>query len=437
MTVAIVGYIGKQLADNRTGIHVAIFAAISAHQIDFSQQCRAYSMYLLLVAIGTLSLICLVQKESLIRWAFFLISLSLSLGTHYFAAIFIVQAWAFLFFCTFRRGPIRLMAGALLFVLLCIPWIVTLRYDLMNPTPTEVVNRIDFTGLAYTYLTAIEGWTIGPSQVELVELPKSIGIIKIAPWAIAALVSTIVLAWYGFRNLPTRFAIWLTAMLVLTPLLGGLIAIAVQSSYVGRYVAWIAVPLSILCGAGAKWHSFQLRTFMTYLFVALNLLSTYNRLYVERYDRENYRAVADHIRSVTPEAWVVTMSHYMSDAVDREMPDSFYSFTISLGSNEPDDWNDQFQRLIKSLQATSPEKRPIEIFLIVEWMPPSHMLFSARQYLIDQTSAQWDRRISGTIDVYRIPCDALRNWLKPNLRFTSHSHQIPDSQRSLSALQSE
>lgn len=410
--VGCIGLIGKEVLGTTGGINCALWAAISAHQIDFSQQCRAYSMYILMVAFATLTTIWLAKKESLLNWTLFLTSSFLALGTHYFSALFITFAFLFLLIRSTSKYKLPWLLASFLFVLLSIPWMICLRFDLDDPTPQEAVNQFDFTGFAYTYLTALQGWTVGPSQIELVELPKPQGILAVAPWAITTFSAFAVLAYFGWFQLEKRFRIPIVFLFLMTPLMGGIVAIAVNTSYVGRYVAWIAIPISLLCGAGSQWTGISIRTFATYLLISINLLSTYNRIFVPRYDRENYRELAQFIQLQDKNIPVVVMSHYMGKAIQRELPSSIPYTEISFASNEPDDWKENLIAFSEKIIEQQTEEDSKDIVIVSKWTSKNNLLYDMRQQLIDGTSARFERRISKTIEVYKVAPEKLLEWAK-------------------------
>lgn len=406
--VALAGVLGRRLARNEVGIACAIMSALSAHQIDFSQQCRSYSIYLFAVGLGMLAGWRLMERESVSRWIAFLGACFFALGTHYYSAFFITLMWLAVFVASEGRARWRWGMWAAVYVLICIPWVWCLRIDLTKPVPPEVFNAFDLTGLAYTFLTLCQGWTIGPSSIELIELPKWQGILAVAPWSLISLGCSAWLAWsarkaYGWRNWS-----WLVVFVIAMPVVSGVLSYAMHVNFVARYVAWIAVPYALLVGAGMQFREKSLSMLATYVLIAINLWSTQNRLFVDRYDRENYRLLAAEISGFQKSDSVLIMSHYFASAVRRELPKGCRYGVIALGSDEPVDWPEQLPLFAEGLSDSQ------EFTIVTEWYFGSDARIARRAELLDSIGATYVRRVSNTIEVYRAKSDRLREWLKSN-----------------------
>lgn len=406
--VLLAGVLGRTIANNHVGIACALISAVSAHQIDFSQQCRSYSIYLLAVGLGMLTGWRLMEKETAVRWVGFLIACFFALGTHYYAAFFITLMWLAIFLSMTGRARMRWVVWAVVYVVICLPWVWCLRIDLTKPVPPEVFNAFDLTGLAYTFLTLCQGWTIGPSPIELIELPKWRGIIAVAPWSIVSLGCSAWLAWSARRVYGWKNWIWLVVFVIAMPVVSGLLSFALHVNFVARYVAWIAVPYAVLVGAGMRFYGRSMTTVATYLLIAVNVWSNCNRLFVDRYDRENYRMLAQMVVQEQSEYPVLIMSHYFASAVRRELPSGCRCGVIALGSDEPVDWRENLP--VFAAQLSHDE----EFLIATEWYFGSDARIARRAELIDAIGATPVRRVSSTIEVYKASASRLHEWLRSN-----------------------
>ena len=394
LTVFTIGLAGRAIGGDFIGLGGAVVSALSAHQIDFSQQCRAYAFSILCVTVAMLACIQVFQTWKWSAWVMFIFGCWFALGSHYYAGFFIMEAWLFLLWTTASRPINRGFIGAAIFFVMALVWVVCLRVDLSEPIPIEWYNPLDLTGLAYTYFSLAVGWCVGPSSIRLQEVSKLEGIVQIVPWAAIALGCSSILAYRGFGRLQKPFAAWLVLVLTLTPLVAGSVAVAMHSTFTGRYLAWLAVPFSLLIGAGMSWRGFSVSTLATYLLLGVNLLSTYNRLFDPEYDRENYKELVAYLEHREESPVILSLSLYLGNAVKNEINSNTRFGAIALGSEEDRDSNSTLMRLVNGL---GDEK---VVFLVTDWLNEGNLLVSSRDEWLQELKATRVTRISNTIDVF-------------------------------------
>jgi hypothetical protein len=392
--VVVIATTARAMMGNRAGLSAAVFSALSSHQVEFSQLTRAYGLYVLCVGMCLLAVWQVVAHESRWRWMLFVLTSFLVMGTHYFAGFFIVMVWLWVLL---QKGNLHsktywICVG--LFVALCIPWIACLRIDLSNPAPMEVVNRFDFTGWAYTNVAFVQGWAVGPSSLELQELPTSQGIFAILPWATASFVCAAITGVNAIRYENRKASALLIALILLTPLFAGVVATLASTSYTARYMAWIAVPVAIMIGGGMRWRGWKPATFATYALIGINVFSLWNRFLVPKYDRENYKELARFVVQRETHPVVIVMTTYIGDAVAYALPKSVPCCSIGIGTNEPHDWVEVLS------QRDWSDDQAQEVLIVAEWMKEPNIRAERRDEFLKLTKARKVARISNTIEVY-------------------------------------
>jgi len=408
LTIFAIGLAGRAIGGDSIGLGIAIVSALSAHQIDFSQQCRAYSLSILCVTVAMLACIQVFKTWKWSTWVMFIFACWFALGSHYYAGFFIVEAWLLLLWTANSRPISRWFVGAAVFFVMALVWVVCLRFDLSEPIPVEWYNPFDLTGLAYTYFSLAVGWCVGPSSIRLQEVSKVEGIFHIAPWAAIALGCSSILAYRGFGRLQKPIASWLVLVLTLTPIVAGLVAVAMHSTFTARYLAWLAVPFSLLIGAGLTWRGTSVYTLATYLLLSMNLLGTYNRLFDPEYNRENYEELVAYLEHREEFPVILSLSVYLGNAVRNEINSNMRFGSLALGSEEDRDSNSTLTKLVSGLED---EK---VVFLVTDWLNEENPLVSSRDEWLQELKATRLTRISRTIDVFVTTAGDCRSWTLSN-----------------------
>ena len=358
--IAIMG-IAHFLGGLRAGIAGGVWSAASAHQIDFSQSLRSYSIFIALSAFTILAALYLTRRPDWRRWLLFLLTSGLCFGTHYYAVYLLFAVWVYLVWQFWDR-PKAWICGALLQFVFCLPTLVCLRIDLTVPVPPEVVNPVDLTGLAYLYWTLLVGWCLGPSATQLQILGAKKGILAMLPWLLPAGIAVLVIANAALRSADRRRWAFLVIMLVTLPWLAGFVASSTGTNFVSRYLSFLAVPLAAVIGCALTSSKRRLEFIAFSFLIGLNLLSTYNRSFDSAYAAEDYVSLVRFIDSRSERPIVISMSHYMSYALEREVPKNWKFYAIAFGSDEPEDWKEVLGPLLENV---SDDQR---VYLVVPWV---------------------------------------------------------------------
>jgi len=405
-TVVVCSVLARRIGNASTGLGTAFFGSISAHQVTFGQSLRAYTIQLFAVSLVMLAGWLVSRSASKRNWAFLVLSSFFALGTHYYSAYFLAATWVFVF-CHLRRDQLHLyVLCAIALSILCIPWIFCLRIDLSNKLPEEWKNKFDFTCWAYLYLSLIQGWAIGPSSIELLVLPKRLGIIAIAPWAVMGFGFATLLVGLSRRSIDFRTQAWLVGMLAVIPILSGAVTLLMDSTFASRYVAGLSVPLAILIGGGMTWTGKMIPMFATYGLIAINLLSVFNRSFVEKYDRENYRSLVAKATNIEKNPAIIVLSCYTASAVERELLPSSPLCVLGFGTGEPDDWKQELLRFRKKLAQRE------KVFLVVDWMHSRIYEPKKLERMLYRIDGVLVERVSNTTSLYVGRTDALTNSLE-------------------------
>jgi len=104
LTVPVAYAAGRALVSRRTGLIVAAFASVSPVLVWYSQEARAYSLFVLLAALSFWFFARALDDPSSSALAWWGVASALALLTHYFA-VFLVGAEALVLLRRHRRGP--------------------------------------------------------------------------------------------------------------------------------------------------------------------------------------------------------------------------------------------------------------------------------------------------------------------------------------------
>jgi 4-amino-4-deoxy-L-arabinose transferase-like glycosyltransferase len=313
-------------ARQQIGEHAALvaggLAAVSPLLIYFSQEARAYSLY---VAFTTASLAFFFQAlktDDRRSWAVFVIATTLNFYTHYYAApaaallglllLYYRPHWAEL-----RRGLTAFAAIACL----CFPVVLLLPGDMDYQVDGYVAKAPLLATLGHTAFAFFGGFSLGPSLNELHTLPMREAMNAAASWAAIFTPAALWLMAHGWRELRRRrFGGGIVFLaLASAPVIGIAGALADVGPKV-RYWSWIVAPLLVWLAAGAARPASGLARWITRLALAaivlVNLAALANRSENPRYANEDLRSAADYLKSAARnKAPVFVISDYMAPPV--------------------------------------------------------------------------------------------------------------------------
>ena len=390
--IAIMG-IAHFLGGIRAGIAAGVWSSVSSHQIEFSQSLRSYSIFIAFSALTILAALCLIRRPDWKRWLLFLLTAGVCFGTHYYAVYLLFAVWVYLVW-QLRERPRDWILGAAFQSVFLLPTLICLKIDLTVPVPPEVINPVDLTGLAYLYWTLLVGWCLGPSATQLQLLGAKGGILAMLPWLLPTGIAVLVIASSVLRSPDRRRWAFLVIMLVALPWLASFVATLTATNFVSRYLSFLAVPLAGVIGFAIS-NSRRRLEFIAFLFlIGLNLLSVYNRAFNEAYATEDYASLVRFIDARSEDPIVISMSHYMSYALERETPSDWRLYAIAFGSDEPDDWQEVLTPL---LEKVSDDQR---VYLVVPWMKDPSIRTEQRDRMVQWMEGELLSTGSFTEEVY-------------------------------------
>lgn len=101
-TVAVVWAIAAELAGRRAALLASLLAAVNPLLVWYSQEARAYSLFVLTAALAMLCFVRVLRSPSAGRWLLFGLSAALALATHYFAVFLVAPMLVWLALARWR-----------------------------------------------------------------------------------------------------------------------------------------------------------------------------------------------------------------------------------------------------------------------------------------------------------------------------------------------
>ncbi|MFN7875502.1 MAG: hypothetical protein ACK5PB_09295 [Pirellula sp.] len=403
----VVAFTGQRIAGGRGGLAGAVFFAFSACQLEYAQQLRAYSLYILAVGCMVWAFVLLVNEWKNRHWIYFVLFTSLALLTHYFASLFVLVLWGTLgskilqsrLLASGRTMPEgcsiqKLFLAGIVCALLSVPFLYTLRVDMGQPPPSEVVNPVDLTSVAYLYLSLAQGWCVGPSSIELQAIPFWDALQQIAPFAILSLgISASFLLMVVWSNhSPGKWV--LLGLLTVPTVISIILSYWFGFSFVSRYLAALIVPVALVVDLAFASLKKPLLSIGLIVLVAINGLSFYNRNWSPRYDRENYRAIVNEISQSDYSPRVLVLSHYISHALRKAAPADWDIIPVAFYSDDPHD--------SVLVDFASDPSQFAGSWVIAEWFPPNSELAQKRQRELERLSAKPISKVCSNMELFQI-----------------------------------
>jgi mannosyltransferase len=198
LAVPVIYAIGAELRSRRVGLIAAAFAAVSPLLVWYSQEARAYMLFMLLTSVAFLFLV----RGRVWLWA---LASGAALATHYFAAIVVVPMAVVLLW---RRVPrARWAVGAVVLVGLALLPLALYQSDHVSRPWAEALSAKD--GL----LATSQSFLVGLTWTWLIHRP---GVIVLALLAL-------VMAWRARRVREARLPAAIAAVALVVPLLSSLV----------------------------------------------------------------------------------------------------------------------------------------------------------------------------------------------------------------------
>ena len=364
-SVFFVWRLGRRIGGAASGLWAAAILAVAPIHVYYSQEARAYGLYLLWAAAALWAFFRARQSDRPGDWAVFAVTCLGGLYTHYHFAVLVLilgvlllrekaesraptTGWsrkadakpqaASCFPLSAYRFPLLAFAAVAVGGL---PLVGLIGPDLAHQTGYPHQTSFGAAQLGYTYFSCLSGFTLGPSIRDLQTLPAPDAVWESLPWLIATGLAAAPLACWGLLRLRDnrRLAEWLV-LLVVPVIVVGVLGNLAHVGYKVRYVVWVTIPLVLLLGAGcvscrlsvvscqspvdtrackalrplttSNWQLTTVKAILAIVFSA----AIYSRHYVDRYRNEDAAGVASYLRGRSEaKEPVFVISFYMADPV--------------------------------------------------------------------------------------------------------------------------
>lgn len=286
LVVPLLYRLGKALFNYEVALWAATIAAINPFQTWYAQDARMYAMVLCLTLGSVLLLLMALRKKSAAAWAGYVVFITLSIYTHYYALL-ILLAEGLLFIALWLRGKYRdvvigWLASQVAIFVLYLPWLPRALHVPSLPVWREPVS---FFSLPLRYLAAYSfGSTVPPSW----SVPLSFGFLLILCFGLYAIL----------KHQASQEAVFFSLLYLFVPTFLTFLLFLYKPNYHERYLIIITPAYYLLLAHGLS----LLRKFwpplgaLGLLFVALTSgYSLYNHYFDSSYGKADFRATARQI----------------------------------------------------------------------------------------------------------------------------------------------
>lgn len=324
LTIPVIWNLGRDVGGRGVAAWSATLLALAPLHNWFSREARAYSLYVLVAALAMWLFFRALDRNGRADWLAFAVVAVCGVYVHYFFPVLLAVS-VLVLALEYRRLDSRKRAvwAYIGIGLASLPVLYLVQTDFAFQAGDTRQTPFDLGALAFTYLSVVTGFTIGPSLRELHTMGLRDAAAGILVWIPPIAVGVGLLAVAGFRAL--RRSKWKVRLLlfVVGPVLitGGLAALG-GIGYRVRYVSWVLIPILVWLAAGIDWGR---RRWTTRLALALLLfvmtVSLLNRRTNDRYREEDSRALAEYLVSLPGESRsVFVAADYMVDPVGHYLP---------------------------------------------------------------------------------------------------------------------
>jgi 4-amino-4-deoxy-L-arabinose transferase-like glycosyltransferase len=351
--------LGREVGGDRVGLWSVLLLTLSPIHIWYSQELRAYSLCFLLALMATWLLLRALRSDRASDWVAYGFVVICGLYTHYYYALLFPAFGLIALLEPTRPGRWRRLAQVhAAIAILSAPLLLLLRSDMQMQQNVVADQRpLDLNAVAYTLLTFVAGFSIGPSLRELHTASPLQSIRAVLPWALVLAPVTGFLLYAGLAAPPHRFRWWQLAGLVALPIAAcGLLAATLGVGYRVRYISWCAGPLLVMLALGLNaLRSQRLAAALFAVFAIVGVIAVANRHWGWRYMNEDTRTAARQIeRSADRSTPVFVAPGYMAPALGAYLgpPWSLRRLTCTAS---PPDWEDC---ALQSLRRAGPTGGP-------------------------------------------------------------------------------
>lgn len=309
--------LGRRIGGDAVGRWTALLLAVSPLHIWYSQEGRAYVLYLLLATVALWVLLRALESDSLRDWSLYAAVAAAGMYTHYFfAVVVLIGGIVILHERHGRKDLVKPIAAYAALAALCLPLLWIIRADLNLQAGWGDQQPFGIDAFVYTYVSMVTGYTLGPSLRELHTMQTMGAFLGFLPWLALMAPPLAILGYHGWRMLERPAFDRLVLFIVAPVAMVGILSLLADVGYNTRYVAWVAVPGAVLLAAGAtRWRRWPVAAVLTVLLGLLGLALA-NRHLSDRYRNEDMRALGAYLTS-QPESGIpiFVMSGYMATPV--------------------------------------------------------------------------------------------------------------------------
>jgi uncharacterized membrane protein len=315
--IVVTWLLGRRTGDERVGLVAAFLLAVSPVHIWYSQEARAYALYMLL-AVSCLWLFFRAWDTDRPRdWLAYSAVATLAMYTHYYSVILIGTLLIIGGIEARQRSSLRGVAWSHLGIaVLTAPVLLLVREDLQLQQTLGVVRHpVDLVALSYAGFTLIAGFSLGPSLRELHYIRPVEAVREVLPWAVLIGAATLYLAKVtlrdtGFRTWSKRFG-----LLVVLPIgIAAALDWSLDTGFRVRYFVWCSIPLFAFLALGIARTLSRRPTLIACCALAIAATAAIaNRRLLERHMNEDARGAAQYLSSATDvNAPIFVASWYMA-----------------------------------------------------------------------------------------------------------------------------
>jgi uncharacterized membrane protein len=320
LTVVVMWKLGRRLGGSLVGWASALLLAISPLHVWYSQEARAYALYLWCATLAMWLFFRAHATDAPRDWAWYGAAILAGLYTHYAFALLLVGFAAIVAIDWTEWSRLRRLALThAAIAALALPWIWLARADVsFQMAWREAHPDVNLSTLAYALFSFVVGHSVGPSLRELHAITAADAFRETLPWAAAPGSACAYLIWLAIQKRENRSVAWRLILLIAAPLaICWLLSVISPLGFRVRYVAWCAIPLLVLITSGVMQGRGGWRTTVAAGVVAIiSIVAILRRQFDVRYMNEDARGAASYLSShADPMTPVFVISGYMADPV--------------------------------------------------------------------------------------------------------------------------
>lgn len=296
LTLGVFWRLMVEAANRKTAIVALSLAAASPFHVYYSQEGRAYGLFLLLAILAVLYGLRLIREvgsewESEGKWArirdrFAFVAVSVAGGfTHYyFIGVLVSIALGGIAVKGFRATRKQFLPLALFVGVLTIPLFFLLPSDLENQRTLSASSPGGLTAIGYTFFSYESGYTLGPSQAQLQEMSEAEATRSVIRWVgcVGVVVGCLIPLGCLYFQRRNELAYWLV-LLTVPFIFVGLLSLILGVNFNPRFVIFCWVPYCLLIATGFQSLLPKPRLALGIALAAIYGLALFNRHHVPEY----------------------------------------------------------------------------------------------------------------------------------------------------------